>query len=228
MDIPFAMPVVSLTLSDSRFADRNEGLYHKLHGAHRPVAMKKSIIKRRKRVLPALRDSSNQQSPDTSFLSMTESEQQPHDDLSPNDPEQRNLGLAVDFTGYSGGPYPPPSRSRPQDPTKSPQRKSRSHRKRSFSRTNGDIQEANPGPGSGRLASIRSILNPSQLDNSDVHIEPSLLAMGRPRPDAEPRSSTPSKRAELEREAARMREMLAAKEQELAMLDQEEPAAASS
>lgn len=26
------------------------GLYHKLHGAHRPVAMKKSIIKRRKRV----------------------------------------------------------------------------------------------------------------------------------------------------------------------------------
>ena len=29
------------------------GLYHKLHGVHRPVAMKKSIIKRRKRVVPA-------------------------------------------------------------------------------------------------------------------------------------------------------------------------------
>ncbi|KAH0545564.1 hypothetical protein FGG08_000395 [Glutinoglossum americanum] len=29
------------------------GLYHKLHGVHRPVTMKKSIIKRRKRVVPA-------------------------------------------------------------------------------------------------------------------------------------------------------------------------------
>ncbi len=29
------------------------GLYHKLHGSHRPTAMKKSTIKRRKRVVPA-------------------------------------------------------------------------------------------------------------------------------------------------------------------------------
>lgn len=29
------------------------GLYHKLHGVHRPVTMKKSVIKRRKRVVPA-------------------------------------------------------------------------------------------------------------------------------------------------------------------------------
>ncbi|KAI3332109.1 hypothetical protein HD806DRAFT_529873 [Xylariaceae sp. AK1471] len=29
------------------------GLYYKLHGVHRPVAMKKSVIKRRKRVIPA-------------------------------------------------------------------------------------------------------------------------------------------------------------------------------
>jgi len=29
------------------------GLYHKLHGSHRPVQMKKSTIKRRKRVVPA-------------------------------------------------------------------------------------------------------------------------------------------------------------------------------
>ncbi|KAI0598355.1 hypothetical protein F4775DRAFT_196222 [Biscogniauxia sp. FL1348] len=29
------------------------GLYHKLHGVHRPVTMKKSVIKRRKRVIPA-------------------------------------------------------------------------------------------------------------------------------------------------------------------------------
>ena len=38
----------SLTLADHAL-----GLYHKLHGVHRPVAMKKSVIKRRKRVVPA-------------------------------------------------------------------------------------------------------------------------------------------------------------------------------
>ncbi|KAI9827197.1 MAG: putative electron transfer flavoprotein subunit [Thelocarpon impressellum] len=32
------------------------GLYHKLHGVHRPVTMKKSVIKRRKRVVPAQQD----------------------------------------------------------------------------------------------------------------------------------------------------------------------------
>ncbi|KAI2635094.1 hypothetical protein GGS21DRAFT_92987 [Xylaria nigripes] len=32
------------------------GLYYKLHGVHRPVTMKKSVIKRRKRVIPASQD----------------------------------------------------------------------------------------------------------------------------------------------------------------------------
>jgi GATA-binding protein, other eukaryote len=32
------------------------GLYHKLHGSHRPTAMKKATIKRRKRVVPATSD----------------------------------------------------------------------------------------------------------------------------------------------------------------------------
>lgn len=32
------------------------GLYHKLHGVHRPVTMKKATIKRRKRVIPASQD----------------------------------------------------------------------------------------------------------------------------------------------------------------------------
>lgn len=31
-------------------------MYHKLHGVHRPVTMKKSVIKRRKRVVPAMQD----------------------------------------------------------------------------------------------------------------------------------------------------------------------------
>lgn len=41
------------------------GLYHKLHGVHRPVTMKKSTIKRRKRVVPAMQEPmhNNQQHP---------------------------------------------------------------------------------------------------------------------------------------------------------------------
>src|SRR3569623_806405 len=33
------------------------GLYYKLHGVHRPVTMKKAVIKRRKRVLPVTQGS---------------------------------------------------------------------------------------------------------------------------------------------------------------------------
>ena len=155
---------------------------------------------------------------------MNESDQHLDDGSTANDPGQRHLGLAVDFTGYSGGPYQSRSTSKPQDHTETLQPRAHSHRKRPLSRPSGDDQEAGLSPSSGRLASIRSILNPARSDDSDVPIEPSLLAMGRERSEEDPRSSTPSKRAELEREAARIREMLAAKERELAMLDQEEPA----
>ncbi len=54
LDIPFVTPVVRdpnaffwLSLITMT------GLYYKLHGVHRPVTMKKSVIKRRKRVIPA-------------------------------------------------------------------------------------------------------------------------------------------------------------------------------
>jgi GATA-binding protein len=49
----YAMPVVCyLYLLQFLRAD-TLGLYYKLHGVHRPVTMKKSVIKRRKRVVPA-------------------------------------------------------------------------------------------------------------------------------------------------------------------------------
>ena len=43
------------------------GLYHKLHGVHRPVAMKKSVIKRRKRVVPANNEPESNQARLNSF-----------------------------------------------------------------------------------------------------------------------------------------------------------------
>ena len=45
----------------------NPGLYHKLHGVHRPVAMKKSVIKRRKRVVPANNEPESNQARLNSF-----------------------------------------------------------------------------------------------------------------------------------------------------------------
>lgn len=44
---------IFLDASPRPAADLFVGLYYKLHGVHRPVTMKKSIIKRRKRVIPA-------------------------------------------------------------------------------------------------------------------------------------------------------------------------------
>ncbi|KAJ5558631.1 transcriptional regulator family: GATA type zinc finger [Penicillium sp. DV-2018c] len=107
------------------------GLYYKLHGCYRPTNMKKSIIKRRKRVVPALRD----QSPTAATLSSNDSSASPeaspatlahgHDDhhrymsseplehyrMAPGNPEDapRPLPFApppVDFTGYNTSSIP--------------------------------------------------------------------------------------------------------------------------
>lgn len=56
-----AMPAVSSHLARSsriRFLTCL-GLYYKLHGAHRPVTMKKPMIKRRKRVIPASQETAD-------------------------------------------------------------------------------------------------------------------------------------------------------------------------
>lgn len=52
------------------------GLYHKLHGVHRPVGMKKSIIKRRKRVVPAMQDQPTGSQDVTSFPASQAPDQQ--------------------------------------------------------------------------------------------------------------------------------------------------------
>lgn len=101
------------------------GLYHKLHGVHRPVAMKKSIIKRRKRVVPATHEQEAghaihvtsfpvSASPNPHFPDHLETRHQPDSpgpDLNESMPvDVRHQGeyhapfephpLGVDFTGY--------------------------------------------------------------------------------------------------------------------------------
>ncbi|KAF4159786.1 hypothetical protein CNMCM6936_009144 [Aspergillus lentulus] len=108
------------------------GLYYKLHGCYRPTTMKKSIIKRRKRVVPAMRDQSPSGATYSSNGSSASPEASPavlahgHDDhyryLS-SDPtlqgNHRHYAIApppVDFTHFSATGslslphHPPPPR----------------------------------------------------------------------------------------------------------------------
>ncbi|KAL4872596.1 hypothetical protein BDV12DRAFT_134242 [Aspergillus spectabilis] len=110
------------------------GLYYKLHGCYRPTTMKKTIIKRRKRVVPALREHSPTGATNSSHGSSASPEASspaalahPHDyryysseptldRISPA--AQRPFGFApppVDFTGFTSGSvtlphHPPPPR----------------------------------------------------------------------------------------------------------------------
>ncbi len=97
----------------SRLTEKT-GLYYKLHGCYRPTTMKKSIIKRRKRVVPALRDQSPTAATQSSNGSSASPEASPaalahhHDDhhrYMSHEPIDgpRQLSFApppVDFTGY--------------------------------------------------------------------------------------------------------------------------------
>src|SRR5271170_1999298 len=115
------------------------GLYHKLHGSHRPVAMKKSMIKRRKRVIPTYPDMSNDSglsvtSDAPSTAEHTNSVRHPASSL--HNLVQRDIRASererhpptIDFTGYHPEamhdgtrevlpPIRPPSKKRSQSTT---------------------------------------------------------------------------------------------------------------
>lgn len=93
------------------------GLYFKLHGSHRPVQMKKSTIKRRKRVVPAYAggpprsEGASDHAASTSPEPMEEQDTGGYEEADPSDPSQpgakrRRPHMPVDFTGYN--PAPPP------------------------------------------------------------------------------------------------------------------------
>ncbi|KAF3767792.1 hypothetical protein M406DRAFT_275482 [Cryphonectria parasitica EP155] len=217
------------------------GLYYKLHGVHRPVAMKKSVIKRRKRVIPASYEPAAEESaPAESIESSPPPPNESSERGSVNPDGSINLGvrrrqqqqplqLVPESVLRQNRPSPPlPSgdltqyssnlrlhRDVPESltddnrlapitslPATSGRQSSLSPasflspvRKRSFGEV--DYPNSAEPENSKRLSSIKSILNPPAAA-SDV--------------------SKAEKRAALQREAERMREMLAAKERELAEL----------
>ncbi|KAJ5194842.1 transcriptional regulator family: GATA type zinc finger [Penicillium cinerascens] len=250
------------------------GLYYKLHGCYRPTTMKKSIIKRRKRVVPALRDQSPTAATHSSNGSSVSPEASPaalahHDEhyryMSSEPMDQpRPISFApppVDFTGFRINSAPLPHHTFPKimeperlghSPGAQFGRRSASPNtvalpmKRTLAETSSEalpipttlesgsnqlppiMSSANPLP-SGRLSSISSILN-----QADPHARMESSHLGRPQayqppgPSAQQQQTLPGisslsdpaaereRRARLEREAEQMREMLRAKERELA------------
>lgn len=76
------------------------GLYHKLHGSHRPVQMKKSTIKRRKRVVPASGEGDAPSS--ASHTSVSPEPQADAIDITSGSSQAKRIRLPpiVDFTGF--------------------------------------------------------------------------------------------------------------------------------
>ncbi|KAK5688537.1 GATA type transcriptional activator of nitrogen-regulated proteins [Elasticomyces elasticus] len=176
------------------------GLYHKLHGHHRPVQMKKAEIKRRKRVVPA--DSSNYQNSPVVQEYMD-------DDASTQPSMESRASMAPSMTSA----YDPPTRQGgpiPVDFTESfhnhslLQQEEAHHagaRKRSFSTsTRGDEHYAH----------AQNMASPKE-DN----IDPALSTRGSEPPSA---SAKEARKAYLERENEKMRRMLEQQERELAEL----------
>jgi GATA-binding protein len=206
---------------DFHRTDNVAGLYHKLHGSHRPVAMKKSTIKRRKRVVPAYPDVAPQTdsstthqrvsaSPDSPSMPPSHLQEQSHDTEPPNQPLPRiRHPPTVDFTGYNPGPLDlPPIDAQRQMPH--PNR----NKKRSLSAANGNQDNSSLINSTGR-SSVTQGMDEMQLD-------PALVGIGQrrsvERESTDRESYKAERRAQLVREAEDMREMLRQKERELAEL----------
>lgn len=212
------------------------GLYYKLHGTHRPVAMKKQEIKRRKRVVPA-GDTTSQAAPSVAEYSPPQRATQTpsfEHSASPDPstaiesreqytPEPRGP-LAVDFTHYYGNAsvtshpitLPAPSTILPGAP--SPRKRSRS----ATSLDHDDTPSVPVNPVPHRPNAISSILNHPRAE--DANIDPSLSVPSRPSGGPSPslgmsQEDKAAKRERLIREADVMRQELERRQKELADLE---------
>lgn len=176
------------------------GLYHKLHGAHRPVQMKKSTIKRRKRVVPAYPDSQRPDAPSSQKtvsispepVSPEQAVYQDSVDASPA-PKRRRPPPTVDYTGY----VPETASS--------------------------DTQQTTPRPPEEYRVQVQLAAAASE----GMHLDPALTDTGRRSQDREVGHSVVAdserdqellraeRRAQLMREAEVMRAALRAKEREI-------------
>jgi GATA-binding protein len=215
------------------------GLYHKLHGHHRPVQMKKAEIKRRKRVVP-----NNMVNDDQSSIYTAETAEDdrrsipPHNEApSPtsfsNQPESKvQIRLAggpipVDFTDtFRAQRLTPNNNNNNESSRPSPQ----NPRKRSFSAAAGEEGEEHNA--SGPYPHAQNMVSPGNNNNNNDNIDPSLPARNR-EPSAEPprqvggtttnsSSDKDARRAALEAESEKMLLMLQENRRKLEALRNEE------
>lgn len=259
-------------------SDLSAGLYYKLHGAHRPVTMKKSVIKRRKRVIPASQEAAEGASTEPAD-SPSPGADTPTERGSMNPDGSVNLGSkgrpgppltlvpeavlrqnrqssplhSGDLTQYHSSPTSQPkylpesltneNRLAPLQSIGIPTDRKSSlspasflspPRKRSFSSTDMEFPTPLDADNSKRLSSIKSILNSAATrsasdDTSENRLRPMRTSGGTSSGIPSPQSSSydagnesdkvkAGRRMALQREAESMREMLAAKERELAEL----------
>ncbi|KAL9080771.1 MAG: hypothetical protein Q9157_000558 [Trypethelium eluteriae] len=165
------------------------GLYHKLHGRHRPVGMKKGEIKRRKRVVPVVADQAQARmstSPE-SHPSPLQQDGDHTDDNQIQDHRQprQHFPPAVDFTDSFA------SRQRHDNEAHS--------RKRSFSMSEND--GATP-------------------ESTSRSLDPALAALSAATAmQCSEKHGKADRRVQLEKEAENLRQMLLAKERELAAMN---------
>ncbi|KAK5117350.1 hypothetical protein LTR62_005967 [Meristemomyces frigidus] len=216
------------------------GLYHKLHGHHRPVQMKKAEIKRRKRVVPT--DNTAYGSHPTIVQEYMDDENSTHDlraslapsAISTNYTYMQHAGpshglpIPVDFTEAfrNHTRIDHPQTGEPSNP-----------RKRSFSASEAEA-EADAGADMGTYSHAQNLPSPYTAANEE-NIDPALsetlrrelttasmtapVAMVQQSADSALASaSKEARRAELQRKTEMMRQMLEANERELAALGEEE------
>ncbi|GAB7362639.1 hypothetical protein MBLNU230_g2949t1 [Neophaeotheca triangularis] len=228
------------------------GLYYKLHGSHRPLQMKKGEIKRRKRVVPAVAGQYEQQPHQTSpslrepttdedrSAMTTEPAPSP---LNPNqpfdanidpamqdhhqhhtDPHPRNAPIPVDFTNFTRQPQTIASS------TPSPSNHSHSHPSVPSKRTFSTSERDNPAPQIAELPYPHAQnTSPRSNNQHNDNIDPSLQQSQQRLPTRSPSmpgvagsAEREARRTALRKEAESMREMLLAKERELAEMGVEE------
>ncbi|KAF3052646.1 putative electron transfer flavoprotein subunit [Didymella keratinophila] len=203
------------------------GLYYKLHGTHRPVAMKKQEIKRRKRVVPA-GDNNSQAAPlVASYSPPQRSSHTPALDgsASPDPipsredytPEPRGP-LAVDFTHYGNNKLNITSNPSMQPGAPSP-------RKRSLSATMDPdempTKAATPAPH--RPNAISSILNHPRTEESNI--DPSLSVPLRPSGGSSPNPTATQEDKQARRERLIREQETAKRNAEAAKREEERIAA---
>jgi hypothetical protein len=197
--------------------------------------MKKSEIKRRKRVVPMTGNTiehipHNDAASDVD-VSMASSVYSGQDRTSPSDSEPYSrpaagLPIPVDFTGSFRNPRPAP---RSQDDQSYSQDGSSSARKRSFSATAEESHSHNhnrhDNNGNNNETSYPHpqdvVMHDAPVDNTTARGESELSIRALLSPDTTITPSKETRRLELRREAEKMRQALLEKERELAELGEE-------